>query len=119
MKSYIFYFLLLISAIFIYVTEEILFNPLALWGMLPLFISYAMFQYAQKKKTTVIRAYSFLFASMIPTTYFHLIWFLNVDNVQTSSSTAALILLFIPIYAMIAGGVGYFFSCVATSHKAT
>jgi hypothetical protein len=114
MKSYVFYFLLFVSALFIYVTEGIFFNPFALWGMLPLLISFAMFRYAQKKETSVARAYSFLLAGMVPTTYFHLTWFLNVDDVQTGSSTASLIFLFIPIYAMIAGGIGYFLAWTAT-----
>lgn len=114
MKNYIFYFLLLISAIFIYITEGMLFNLFALWGMLPLFISFVMFRYAKKKKSSVARAYSFLLASMVPTTYFHLTWFLNINDLQTGSSTASLIFLFIPIYAIIAGAIGYFFAWTAT-----
>jgi len=115
MKKYFFYIVLIALAIFIYIAEDVLFNPFAIWNMLPLIISFAI--YRQETKTNLYRAYGFLIGSMVLSGYIHMAWFFNWNDIKTGSSTAGLIFIFIPIYSLISGGIGYLIGRVIASDK--
>ena len=46
-------------------------------------------------------------------------WFFNWNDIKTGSSTAGLIFIFIPIYSLISGGIGYLIGRVIASDKKT
>jgi len=108
MKKYFFYLVLIVLAIFIYVTEEVSFDLFTIWNMLPLIISLILYKYGQKQEIKIYGAYGFLIGGMILSGYFHMAWFFNWDGIKTGSSTSGLIFIFIPIYSLIPGGIGYF-----------
>ncbi|TCK18561.1 hypothetical protein DFR30_1840 [Thiogranum longum] len=52
-------------------------------------------------------AVGFLVGSMALSGYIHLAWIFDWGESRTGSSTAGLIFIFIPIYVLISGGIGY------------
>ncbi len=121
MKGYIFYIVLIALSLFIYITEEASFNVFTIWNMLPLIISLAIYKLGHKQgtKTNIYGAYGFLIGCMLLTGYIHLAWFFDWEGTKTASSTAGLIFIFIPIYSLIPGGIGYFIGRGIASDKKT
>ncbi len=104
-----FIIILVALGVFIYVAEGVLINPFAVWNALPLFVSYALYKSGKSagKRARVWGAVGFLAGSMALSGYVHLAWMFDWGEIKTGSSTAGLIFIFIPIYAVIAGGIGY------------
>ena len=101
MQRTLFYITLLILAWFIYFTEGVAINMFTIWNMLPLFVSLLIYQFGSK-----YGAYSFLLGSMMLSGYLHLAWFFGWGDIN-SDSTSALIFVVIPVFSLIAGGIGY------------
>jgi hypothetical protein len=101
MQKILFYIILLILAYFIYFTEGVTINLFTLWNMLPLFISLLIYLFGSS-----YNAYSFLFGSMLLSGYLHLAWFFGWGDID-SDSTSALIFVVIPVFSLIAGGIGF------------
>lgn len=97
----LFYIILLTLACFIYFTEGVAFNIFTAWNMLPLFISFLIYRFGSSYS-----AYSFLLGSMILSGYLHLAWMFGWGDIN-SASTSALIFVVIPVFSLIAGGIGY------------
>jgi hypothetical protein len=106
MKHYVFFIVLIVLAIFIYISEGVPFNGFTVWNMLPLFISLVL--YTSRKKS-YYGAYGFLIGSMLLSGFFHLAWLFDWWGSATGSSTGGFIFIFIPIYALIPGGLGLVF----------
>ncbi|MCK5770218.1 hypothetical protein [Algiphilus sp.] len=94
---------------FLYVAEGVLLNPFAIWNAAPLVVFYALHARgsALADRRRVWGAFGFLLGSMAVSIPFHVAWMLNLGAIRTGSSTSALALLFIPIHACIAGGIGF------------
>ena len=105
----LFYGVLIVLGVFIYVAEGVAVNPFAIWNGLPLFISYELFNRGRKdgERSKIWGAVGFLVGSMALSIYVHLAWMFDWDKIKTGSSTAGLIFIFIPIYSLITGGIGY------------
>lgn len=97
----LFYIILLTLACFIYFTEGVAFNIFTAWNMLPLFISFLIYRFGSSYS-----AYSFLLGSMTLSGYLHLAWMFGWGDIN-SASTSALIFVVIPVFSLIAGGIGY------------
>ena len=104
-----FYGILLLLAIFIYVAEGVLFNPFALWNMLPLGLAYLIYRSSRVggSKARLYAAYGFLIGSMILSGFLHIAWLFDLGNAKTGSSTSSLIFIFIPVYSLIPGAIGF------------
>ena len=107
MKRNFFYITLIVLAIFVFVSEGVAFNVFTVWNMLPLIISFVLYVNATTKGSTPYGAYGFLIGSMLLSSLIHLAWFFDWGETKTGSSTSALIFIFIPIYSLIPGGIGY------------
>ncbi len=101
MQKPFFYIALLLLAYFIYFTEGVPINMFTFWNMLPLFVSLLIYQFGSPYS-----AYSFLLGSMMLSVYLHLAWMFSWGDIN-SDSTSALIFVVIPIFSLIAGGIGY------------
>ncbi len=101
MQKSLFYITLLLLAYFIYFTEGVPINMFTFWNMLPLLASFLIYQFGSK-----YGAYSFLLGSMMLSGYLHLAWMFGWGDIN-SDSTSALIFVVIPIFSLIAGGIGY------------
>ena len=101
MQKLFFYTLLIILACFIYFTEGVAFNMFTAWNMLPLIVSLLIYLFGTKYS-----AYSFLAGSMMLSGYLHLAWFFGWGDIN-SHSTSALIFVVIPVFSLVAGGIGY------------
>lgn len=116
--------IILLLTIFIYVAEGVALNPFTVWNCTPLFIAYVLYMSSKKtnSKAKTWGAIGFLIGSMALSGYFHLAWMFDWGETKTGASTAGLIFIFIPIYALITGGVGYFFGwglCLEKSNNET
>jgi len=101
MQKILFYIILLTLGYFIYFTEGVAINLFTLWNMLPLFIGLLIYVFASP-----YNAYSFLFGSMLLSGYLHLAWFFGWGDID-SDSTSAVIFVLIPVFSLIAGGIGF------------
>lgn len=106
---------LLALFVFIWFAEGVLLNPFAIWNAAPLVICPVLYAraVARSDRRQVWGALGFLLGSMAISMSFHIAWLLNLDEIRTGSSTSALVLLFIPIYACVAGGAGFAFGWLA------
>jgi len=109
-KKKIFILILVINAFTLYILEGILFNPLFIWVLLPIYIGYTIVIKAWKmnSKKRLWEGYNFLIASIGFSYYYHFLWFFDLSGTKTGSSTSALIFLWGPIWAVLLGYIGYF-----------
>lgn len=100
---------LIVMAVVFYFLEGILFNPLILWTTLPLYMSYAIINSAVKTNSAkkLFAGYGFIFVSVGFSLFYHVAWYFDWQGTKTSSSTSALIFIWLPIYAVIVGLIGY------------
>lgn len=98
-----------IMAIVIYYLEGILINPFAIWNASPLLISYLLVSKSieQDSKLIFIGFVLFTFISLTLSLLGHFAWHFDWQQTKTDSSTSAILFIFIPVYAIILGGVGY------------
>ncbi len=101
--------MLFICAALIYAAEGLIINPFAIWNSSPLMISFISFRSAIKNhsKSELGGCMGFTLVSMALTLFFHGAWYFDWGETKTGSSTSGLIFIFIPIYALIVGGIGY------------
>lgn len=101
--------------IFMYVAEGVILNPFAISNAAPLLICYALYRRgcAIPDQKLVWGALGFLVGSMAVSAPFHIAWMFDWGQIKSGSSTAGLALLFVPIYACIAGGLGFLLGWLA------
>ena len=87
--------------------------------MLPLIISYFIYISALKNGGSQYSTYGFLIGSMLLSGYIHMAWLLDWDGTGTSSSTSGLIFIFIPLYSLIPGGIGFAIGQIIARGKKT
>lgn len=104
-----------LSALLVMVAQEFL-NPFILWNWLPIAAAYFLAERLRQGKrqngvTPPARRIGGVIGFALPATglvvFTHLAWLYDWWATKTSSSTSALIFIFIPFYAMLLGGVGY------------
>ncbi len=113
MQKPFFYITLLFLAWFIYFTEGVAFNVFTLWNMLPLFVSFLVYRFG-----SLYSAYSFLLGSMMLSGYLHLAWMFGWGDIN-SNSTSTLIFVVIPVFSLLAGGIGYAVGRRFSAHGST
>ena len=108
MKGIWFYLIILFLACFIVVAEDVPISGFTIWNMTPLIISLVIYLIGIKQGgiKNIYGAYGFLIGSMLLSGYIHLAWLFGWGNIH-SGSTAGLIFIFIPIYSLITGAIGY------------
>jgi len=108
--DYVFYSILALMAASIYFLEGISFDLFTIWNITPLLVSLLIYERGRKlaRPARLWRTYGFLLGSIALSGYVHLAWFFDWGRMKTGSSTSGLIFIFLPIYAFIVGGIGYF-----------
>ena len=111
-KKKIFILILIINSFVLYLLEGIVFNPLIIWVLLPIYIGYSIVAKAWKTKSRkkLWEGYTFLIVSLSFSYLYHLAWFFDWDGSKTGGSTAALIFLWGPVWSIFWGYIGYFFA---------
>ncbi len=76
---------------------------------MPLYISYLLINSAIKSNSTsrLLSAYGFMAFSIIFSIFYHITWYIDWQGTRTGSSTSALIFVWLPLYSLIPGFVGY------------
>jgi len=103
-------YILIICAVMFYGLAGVLFNPFIIWTALPLYIAYFRLRAAIQLQSR-LKYVGFLEFSLVSigfSLFYHLPWFFDWWGTKTSSSTSALIFIFLPVYAVILGFVGLF-----------
>ncbi len=72
-----------------------------------MYIGYAIV-YNSKNKKRFWQEYNFLIASIGFSYFYHLLWFFNVNGAKDGASTASLIFVWAPIWAVLFGFIGSF-----------
>ncbi|MDP8248429.1 MAG: hypothetical protein P9M00_09860 [Candidatus Tritonobacter lacicola] len=107
--------LLILCALFIVYVEGV--QPFAIWNCVPVAIVYLIIRVALKKAEGVWRnmplsrrmgLIGFSIFTLAFTLFLHFAWLFDLGQIATSSSTSALIFIFIPPYSLAAGGIGLF-----------
>jgi len=85
-------------------------NPFSYWNCVPILIAYAITRNATKSVAfkKVAGAIGFCLTSIGLTVFIHVLWLLDWNEIATGSSTSALVFVFLPVYSLLLGGVGYF-----------
>ena len=101
--------ILIATAVALYFLAGISFNPLILWTSLPLYLSYLFVASASKSHSIqrLFSAYGFMLFGIAFSLFYHLTWYFDWQGTKTGSSTSALIFIWLPMYAVILGFVGY------------
>ena len=110
MRTKNFIIILIVLGIITFAAEGVAPNVFTAWNWLPLFISYVIFKTAKTSKSlpNETAAIGFLIGSMTLSLFFHSMWLFDIGGSKTGSSTSGLIFIFIPIYSIVPGIVGYF-----------
>ena len=82
-------------------------NPFWLWNSLPFGLGLGLIDRAQRLQQSTLPAIGFSLGAGSLSLYFHLAWILDLGEVATGSSTSGVIFLFLPLYALVPGGLGF------------
>jgi hypothetical protein len=80
---------------------------IALWNLLPLFAAGTAIRRGIGVGDISAAAFVFAFVTALAVAFVHLAWVFDWGGTQTGSSTAGLIFLFSPVYALLLGGFGW------------
>jgi membrane protein DedA with SNARE-associated domain len=102
---------LIINILILYFLEGVWINPMIIWISLPIIIGYTIVNKAWKikSKKKLWEGIMFFLLSLGFSYFYHFTWFLDWQGTRTGSSTAALIFVWGPIWAVVFGYFGYFF----------
>jgi len=95
-----------LPVVFIAYVEGFL-NPAWLWNSLPFGLGLGLVDRAQRLQQSVWPAIGFSLGAGSLSLYFHLAWIFNWGEAATGSSTSGVIFLFLPIYALVPGALGF------------
>jgi len=86
---------------------EGLLNPFWLWNAIPFGLALGLLKRAEHRDLARLPTVLFAVLSSVVSLYVHLAVFLDWGGLATGSSTAPLIFIFLPLYAVIAGAIGF------------
>jgi hypothetical protein len=101
--------ILCVTAGMMYYLAGIIFNPLIVWTALPLYLSYWFINsaVASNSDKKLFAGYGFMLFSVLFSIFYHFTWYLDWQGTKTSSSSSALIFIWLPLYSVVLGFVGY------------
>ena len=82
-------------------------NPFWVWNATPIALGYLLLSRSAKRSSTPIPELSYVIVTSCFVVLFHIAWMLDLGGTQTGSSTAGLIFIFLPIYAVLLGGAAF------------
>ena len=82
-------------------------NPFWIWNVVPVALGYALLRRARRKEFRAAPEMAFIVFSCGLLLYAHVAWVLDWGRTATGSSTSALIFSFLPIYAIVLGGLAF------------
>ena len=101
--------MIVVCAGLIVLAEGVAPNLFTLWNLVPLFISYLLFAVAIYKKNTglLVGAIGYSLFGIGISFVGHTAWYFDWYQIKTASSTSALIFIFLPVFSLIIGILGY------------
>lgn len=82
-------------------------NPFWVWNTFPLIVAYWLLRRARLKGLRALPEGLFIGFTLGPLVLAHAAWIFDWNRTATGSSTSALMFIFLPIYALILGGMAY------------
>lgn len=109
MKKMIFPISLIICALYVVFAEGTTPDLFTLWNLTPIIFTYVLYLLGKfnNSKTAQNGSIGFAYGGIGLSLLFHTAWLFDWGGTATGSSTSGLIFLFLPIYSLITGGVGY------------
>jgi len=100
--------LLLAATIGLYFLVGSLVNPFIFWTAMPIYLGYFLMSRTWKAPSIkkLYMAWGFLGVSVGFSYLYHILWFFDIDQFQTGSSTSAIIFVFLPPVAVVLGLTG-------------
>ena len=98
--------ILLIMLVTVVIVERPL-NPFWLWNAIPIVLGYILVRRAKSKSLKPIPEYGYIAVGGGLVFLVHLAWAFNWCEGTSGSSTSGLIFLFLPAYALVAGGLTF------------
>ena len=82
-------------------------NPFWIWNAVPVALGYALLRRARRKAFWPVPEVAFIVLSCGLLLFAHAAWMFDWGRVGTRSSTSALVFIFLPIYALLLGGLAF------------
>ena len=82
-------------------------NPFWIWNVIPVALAYALLHRARRRAFRAAPEVAFIVLCCGPLLYAHAAWLFDWGHTATGSSTSGLIFIFLPIYAVLLGGLGF------------
>jgi hypothetical protein len=82
-------------------------NPFWLWNSLPFGLGLGLLDRAKKNEKSPLPAVGFSIGAGVLSLFVHWAWLFDWREMATGGSTSALIFLFLPLYSLIPGALGY------------
>jgi hypothetical protein len=82
-------------------------NPFWVWNAIPVALGYALLRRARRRAFRVAPEIAFIVLSCGLLLFAHAAWAFDWGRTATGSSTSALIFIFLPIYAIVLGGLAF------------
>ena len=82
-------------------------NPFWLWNSLPFGLGLGLLDRAKKNEKSPLPAVGFSIGAGVLSLFVHWAWLFDWREMATGGSTSGLIFLFLPLYSLIPGALGY------------
>lgn len=96
----------LVPVAIIAVTEGLM-NPFWIWNATPVVLGYALLRRARRRALRPAPEIAFIVLSCGLSLLAHAAWMFDWGRTATGSSTSALIFIFLPVYAVVLGGIAF------------
>ncbi len=109
-KNIILISFLLLCSIFILLVEGVSADIFIFWNLLPIVIGYFVLKYSFVNRASFVSSlpgFGYLILGIGFSILAHAAWFFDWGETQTGSSTSGLMFIFIPVFSIVFGGVGF------------